>query len=111
MPLGNENQGWGGIEQECTFLKIIFKLRSSFFFFFFKVLIEFVTILLLFFVFWFLGSEACGTLAPQPGIKPAPAAFRGEFLTPGLPGKSRNCFYKKLFSKYHLTFKTLYLIA
>ena len=52
----------------------------------FKVFIEFVTILLLFYVLVF-GCEACGILAPQPGIKPAPRALEGEVLTTGLPGK------------------------
>ena len=45
-------------------------------------------------MFWFFGSEACGILAPQPGIKPAPPSLEGEVffledevLTTGLPGK------------------------
>ena len=52
-----------------------------------KVFIEFVTMLLLFYVlvFW---RQACGILAPQPGIKPAPPALEGEVLTTGPPGKS-----------------------
>ena len=54
----------------------------------FKVFIEFVTILLLFYVFWFFGPEACGTLAPQPGIEPARLVLEGEVLTTALPGKS-----------------------
>jgi len=37
---------------------------------FFKVFIEFVTVLLLFYVLILLGG--CGILAPQPGIKPTP---------------------------------------
>ena len=28
------------------------------------------------FIFWFFGQEACGILAPQPGIKPP--ALEGE---------------------------------
>ena len=52
----------------------------------FKVFIEFVTILLLFYV---LGHEACGILAPQPGIEPAPPAQEGKVLTTGPPGKSQ----------------------
>ena len=39
-------------------------------------------------MFWFLGHEACGILAPQPGIKSAPLALEGEVLTTGPPGKS-----------------------
>ena len=41
-------------------------------------------------LFWFLGYEACGISAPQPGIKPTPSALEGEVLTPGLPGKFLN---------------------
>ena len=40
------------------------------------------------FMFWFFGHEACGILAPQTGIKPAPAALEGEVLTTGPPKKS-----------------------
>ena len=38
--------------------------------------------------FGFFGHEACGILAPQPGIEPAPPALEGEVLTTGPPGKS-----------------------
>ena len=54
----------------------------------FKVFIEFVTRLPLFYVFGFLGCEACGILVPRPGIKPAPPALESEVLTTGPPGKS-----------------------
>ena len=30
------------------------------------------------FMFWFFGPKACGILAPQPGIKPSPPAFKGN---------------------------------
>ena len=40
------------------------------------------------FMFWFFGHEACGMLAPQPGIKLAPPALEGEAVTTVLPGKS-----------------------
>ena len=53
----------------------------------FKVFIEFVTILLLFYVLFFWVCEACGILTPRPGIEPAPPALEGEVLTTGLPGK------------------------
>ena len=53
----------------------------------FKVFIEFVTILLLF-TFWLFGHEACGILAPQPGIEPAPPPLEGDVLAIGPPGKS-----------------------
>ena len=39
-------------------------------------------------MFWFFGREACGILAPRPGIKPALPALEGKVLTTGLPGKS-----------------------
>lgn len=47
----------------------------------FKVFIEFITILLLFYGFVPFGHEACGILAPQPGIKPIRLAMEGEVLT------------------------------
>ena len=53
---------------------------------FFKVFIEFVTILLLFYVLFF-GQEACGILDSWPGIEPAPPALKGEVLTSGPWGK------------------------
>ena len=34
------------------------------------------------------GHEACGILAPRPGIEPAPPALEGEVLTTGPLGKS-----------------------
>ena len=37
--------------------------------------------------FWAFGYEACGILAVQPGIEPAPPALKGEVLTTGPPGK------------------------
>ena len=39
------------------------------------------------FMFWVFGHEVCGILAPRSGIKPKPAAFEGELLTIGPPGK------------------------
>ena len=38
---------------------------------------------------WFFGERACGILAPQPGIKPAPCALEGQVSTAGPPGKSQ----------------------
>jgi hypothetical protein len=57
----------------------------------FKVFIEFVTILLLFYilVFW---KEACGILAPRSGILPALSALEGKVPTAGPPGKSPDHF-------------------
>ena len=73
------------------FLKRIIGLIFFFFFdvdHFLKIVIEFVTIFPLFYVLFFFGPEACGTLAARPGIKPIPPALEGEVLTSGLPGKS-----------------------
>ena len=54
-----------------------------------KVFIEFVKVLLLFYLFIYLfGHEACGILAPCPGIEPIPTALEGEVLITGSPGKS-----------------------
>ena len=65
----------------------------SFFFFFFnldhlKVFIEFVTILLQLFIFWFFSPEMCGILAPKPGIKSDSLHWEGEVSTTGLSGNS-----------------------
>ena len=56
-----------------------------------KVFIEFFAAFFCFmFVCLFFGYEACGILAPRPGIKPIPPALGSEVLTTGLPGKSFN---------------------
>ena len=39
-------------------------------------------------MFWCFGCEACGILAPQPGMEHTPPALEGEVLTTGLPEKS-----------------------
>ena len=39
-------------------------------------------------MFCFLGHEAYGILATQPGIEPAAPALEGKVLTTGPPGKS-----------------------
>ena len=54
----------------------------------FKVFIEFVILLLLLFMFWFLGQEACGIFALWPEIKPISPAMEGKVLTTGPPEKS-----------------------
>ena len=41
---------------------------------FFNVFMEFVMIFLLLIIFWYFACEACGILAPRPGIQPAPRA-------------------------------------
>ena len=42
------------------------------------IFIEFVTQYCFCCMFWFFGHEACGILAPQPGIEPAAPALEGE---------------------------------
>ena len=58
----------------------------------FKIFNEFVTILFLFYILFFYEREACGILAPWPGIEPAPRALEVEVLTTGPPGKSLDYF-------------------
>ena len=72
----------------CVLVNLFLK---TFFFWmgtiFLKVFVDFVTILLLYYVVFF-GLEACGILTPQPGIEPIPPALEGEVLTPGPSGKT-----------------------
>ena len=56
----------------------------------FKVFIEYVTILLPLYVL-VLGREACGILAPWPGIEPGLPTLEGGVLSTGPPGKSHYC--------------------
>ena len=63
-----------------------------------KVCIEFFTILLLFYVLFCFGPEACGILALQPGIEPATPTLEGKVLTTGPPGKSLACHLFKALS-------------
>ena len=44
-------------------------------------------------MFWFSGHEACGILAPRPGIDPAPPALEGDVLSTGPLGKSLFLFW------------------
>ena len=86
---------WWSYQRHSSFLLQCFYFYHEFFlkiFFFlmwtiFKICIKFATILLRF-MFWFFGREACGILAPQPGIEPAPPALQGKVLTTGPSGKS-----------------------
>ena len=55
----------------------------------FKVFIEFVTILFLLLLFFFICYKSCEIIAPQPGIKPVASVSKGEILTTGLPEESR----------------------
>ena len=72
-----------------VFLKDIFDVDH------FLVFIEFVTVLLLFyvcfFVFFFLGQKVCEILVS--GTEPAAPALQGEILTTGLPGKSQKLYF------------------
>ena len=69
--------------------------RFLFFFFFlifliwtiFTAFIEFFTILVLCFLFfWLFGREACGILAPWPGIEPVLSASEGKVLNHWIAG-------------------------
>ena len=67
----------------------------------FKVFIKFVTIVLrccvcvcvyiYIYIYIYISCEACGILAPQPGIKPAPPALESKDVTTELLGKSHPC--------------------
>ena len=48
--------------------------------FFFKIFNEFIKILL-YFMSWLFGIEACGIPVPQPGIKPVPSALEALTLS------------------------------
>ena len=72
-----------------------FFFLSCFHGFFFEVFIEFVTILFLFFMFWFFGHKACGFSAPQQGIELAPPALEGKVLTTDFQGSPLDLFFKK----------------
>jgi len=54
----------------------------------YKVFIEFVTILLLFYLGCSFGCEAFGILVPVLGVEPIPPALEGKVLTTGPPGNS-----------------------
>ena len=66
---------------------------------FFKVFIEFVKILLQFYV-WFFGREACGILVPLPGVEPVPAALKSKVLTTGPLGKSLSCVFFTIYTEH-----------
>ena len=55
-----------------------------------KVFIEFVTMLLMLFMSWCFGSEACGILTPWSETEPTSPALEGEVLITGSPGKSHH---------------------
>ena len=83
-----EQVGWGwgnGSDQHLVARSGFFPLDTLFFF---LILIEFVIVLLLLCMSWFLGLKACGILAPQPGIEQVLPALDGKVLTSGPPWKS-----------------------
>ena len=64
-------------------------------------------------MFCFFGLEACGILAPRPGIEPAPSALEGEVITTGPPGKSLS-FNSKVFLTWMMCWQSeilLYIIS
>ena len=61
----------------------------------FKVFIEFVTILLLFYLLVFLALRHVGSSLSEPGSKPLSSALEGEVLTTGPPGKSQALFQER----------------
>ena len=48
-------------------------------------------------MFWFFDHEACGILAPWPGIEPALPALEGVVLTEGQPERPLDCFTFSVF--------------
>ena len=44
-------------------------------------------------LFWLFGHKAQGTLAPQPGIEPAPPASEGKLWIPDTTGYQRSPLY------------------
>ena len=70
------------------FVKELYFFFKLFLIFILKVCIDFVTILLLFYVLCFFGHKACGIWAPWPGTEPTLTVLEGEILTTGLPGNS-----------------------
>ena len=87
---GEEGPTGQQLEAESSFPKASFLFFLRFFFFlcgpFLKSLLNLLQYCFCL-MFWFFGREACGMLAPQPGLEPNPPALEGEGLTTGLPGK------------------------
>ena len=44
-------------------------------------------------MFWFFAHEACGILAPWPGIEPAPPTLEGEVLPLDCQGSPHACIF------------------
>ena len=58
----------------------------------FKVFVEFVTVLILFYVLVFLAMRHLGSWLPEP----APSALEGKVLTTGSPGRSKDLLFLTL---------------
>ena len=80
------------------FLRIFFFMWTSF-----KGFIEFVTILLMFYVFGFFGHEACRILTPWPGLQPASPALEGEVLPTDLQGGPLLGKLRLVFRMWHIS--------
>ena len=84
-----------------------------FFFFdvdhFFKKYIECVTILLLLFMLWFFGLEACGVLASPPGMEPSPPCTERWSLNHWTTEEVPRVIFKGFPSNIEFKMKVLYL--
>ena len=69
-------------------LVAILFLKSFLMWTIFKVFMNLLQYCFCLYILNFLIWEACGILAPLPGIKPTPRALEGEVLTTRSPGKS-----------------------
>ena len=63
------------------------------------------------FMFWFSGHEACGVLAPWPGIEPLPPALEGEVLTTEPPEKSLELSIEWIFISPIFTLSTFWQVV
>ena len=96
---------WIASEHVLTFHRFPHQLMSwcNLFHDFEKVFIEFVTILLLFFMFWSFGHpRARGISAPRPRIESAPPALEGKVLTAGAPGTSHEFIWSLMYLHLYL---------
>ena len=81
---------WDLSSENCDLISVVKEL----FFFMWTIFKVFMNLLqyCFCFMFWFFGLEACGILAPTPGMEPTPPALEGEVFTTGPPGKTQNVF-------------------
>lgn len=59
----------------------------------FEIFVEFCFHIASVSCFWYFGHEACGILAPRPGIEPTLPALKGKISTTEPPGKSLNTIF------------------